>query len=170
MIVPVLQYGSNILRKHALDISKEENIPQLSEVLADTLKNSGGVGLAAPQTGILLKSFIIDTSPIEKESIKFREQLFINPEITWQSSTYNVFNEACLSIPGIQEEVKRPEKIYVKYFNKEFNLIEEELCGIHARIFQHEFDHLQGILFIDRLKPLKRKLLTGKLNAIKKVN
>jgi peptide deformylase len=136
--------------------------------LLETLKNAGGIGLAAPQTGLLKRAFVIDTSPLleDDNSIMKYEQTFINPEIVWQSDYKTYYNEGCLSIPDIFEDVLRPEKITVRYFDENFNRIEEELDGIKARIFQHEFDHLEGILFIDKLNILKRKLLTGRLNKI----
>jgi peptide deformylase len=165
MVVPIILYGSPILRKHSFAVTRHDDLQQLSQDLFDTVKKSGGIGLAAPQAGLLKRAFVIDTSPFSKDdqSIHPFEQIFINPQIISQSADKNYYEEGCLSIPGIFEEVLRPEKIAVRYFDVNFNLIEEELNGIKARIFQHEFDHLDGILFIDKVNPLKRKLLANKL-------
>lgn len=168
MVVPIILYGSPILRKQSFAISKNDDLQQLSLDLFDTVKKSGGIGLAAPQVGLLKRAFVIDTSPISEDDqiIHPYEQIFINPEIISQSADKCYYEEGCLSVPGIFEEVLRPEKIAVRYFDVNFNLIEEELNGIKARIFQHEFDHLDGILFIDKVNPLKRKLLANKLYKI----
>ncbi len=168
MTVKIIKYGSSMLRKHSVEVTIEDNPIAISENLFDTLKSAGGIGLAAPQTGILKRAFIIDTSPLLEDdvSIEKYEQTFINPEIKELSTNKVYYKEGCLSLPGIYEDVLRPEKISVRYFDVNFNLIEEELDGIKARIFQHEYDHLEGILFIDKLSTLKRKLLTGKLNKI----
>jgi peptide deformylase len=170
MIVPIIKYGSPILRKHSTDVTGEDNPVQLSENLLDTLKKAGGIGLAAPQAGILKRVFVMDTSPLidKNNDIEKYEQAFINPQIIWKNDDNIYYNEGCLSIPGINEDILRPGKIRVRYFDINFNIIEEELDGLIARIFQHEYDHLDGILFIDKLNPLKRKLLNGKLNKIKK--
>jgi len=169
MIVPIIKYGSPILRKHSIEMSVEDNTIQLIKNLFDTLKKEGGVGLAAPQTGILKQAFIIDISPLIKDNLEIEKygQVFLNPEIIWQSSNEEYFQEGCISIPGINEDVLRADKIKVSYFDMNFNRIEEEFEGIKARIFQHEYDHLKGILFIDKLNPLRRKFLTSKLNKIK---
>ena len=168
MVVPIILYGSPILRKHSFAVTKNDDLQQLFQDLFDTVKKSGGIGLAAPQAGILKRAFVIDTSPFsnDDQTIHPYEQIFINPEIISQSADKNYYEEGCLSIPGIFEDVLRPEKIAVRYFDVNFNLIEEELDGIKALIFQHEFDHLDGILFIDKLNPLKRKLLANKLYKI----
>ncbi len=168
MIVPVILYGSPVLRKHSFELNEDDNLPQLSVNLMETLKMAGGIGLAAPQTGLLKRAFVIDTSTLVEDDnlIQKYEQVFINPEIVWQSDYKTYYNEGCLSIPDIFEDVLRPEKITVRYFDENFNRIEEELDGIKARVFQHEFDHLEGILFIDKINILRRKLLTGRLNKI----
>lgn len=169
MIVPIIIYGSPILRKHSNIVTEEDNPAQLTRDLFDTLKNAGGIGLAAPQANTLKRAFVIDTSPLieENKEIEKYEQAFLNPEIIWLSVDENYYKEGCLSIPDIFEEVLRPGMIRVRYFDQDFNRIEEELDGIKARIFQHEYDHLEGVLFIDKLNPLRRKFLTGKLNKIK---
>ncbi len=168
MIVPIILYGSSILRKHSFEVTGDDNPIKLAEDLFDTLKKAAGIGLAAPQAGILKRAFVIDTSPFSEDDnlVPKYEQAFINPEIIGLSANKTYYEEGCLSIPGIFEEVYRPKKISVRYFDINFNLIKEELDGLKARIFQHEYDHLEGILFIDKLSPLKRKMLAGRLNKI----
>jgi peptide deformylase len=128
--------------------------------------------LAGPQINLLKRAFVIDTSPLIEDDITIEkfEGVFINPVILDRSTENEIYKEGCLSIPGIYEEVERPAKIWVKYHDPSFNVIEEELDGIKARIFQHEFDHLEGILFIDKISQLNRKLITVKLNKIKKLS
>jgi len=172
MTAPVILYGSPILRKYSADITEEDNIPEITEMLFNTLKNAEGIGLAGPQINLLKKAFVIDTSPLSEDDITIEkyEKVFINPRILEKDSEEVIFREGCLSIPDIYEEVKRPSKIWVRYNDHSFNVVEEEMSGIVARIFQHEYDHLYGILFIDKINPVKRKLLAGKLNKIKKLS
>lgn len=166
MEMPIVIYGSPVLRKKSFDIIKKSEISPLAEDMIATLKKKGGIGLAAPQVGLLKNLFIIDTSPFGDEGIERIEEAYINPEILERSEDTNYFEEGCLSIPGIFEEVQRPEKIAVRYLDIQSKWMEEELSGIAARIFQHEYDHLQGVLFIDHLSKLKRKMLGRKLNSI----
>jgi len=169
MILNIVKYGSPILRKHSVEVTEEDNLVQMVMDLFDTIKKEGGLGLAAPQIGIQKRIFLIDTSALNEDdpTIEKIEEAFINPEISGSSPETFIYEEGCLSIPGIYENVERPLKIRVRYQDTFFNTIEKELDGMQARIFQHEFDHLNGILFIDRLSPLRRKLLTGKLNKIR---
>ena len=169
MGLQIIIYGSPFLRKKSVEITENDNAALIAENLLNTLKNEGGLGLAGPQTGILKRIFIMDTSLLAKEdsSIKKIEKAIVNPEIVNLSEKKEYYNEGCLSIPGIYEDVLRSETIDVRYYDANFNLFEERLNGIEARIFQHEFDHLEGVLFIDRLSSLRRKLLAGKLNKIK---
>ncbi len=169
MIVPIIKYGSPILRKHSIKVSEEDDLLQITQDLFETLKKAGGIGLAAPQVSILKRAFVIAISPliIENKEVEKYEQAFLNPEIIEFGEEENYFQEACLSIPDISEDVLRPEKIKVRYYDTNFNRIEEELNGLKSRVFQHEYDHLEGILFIDKLSPLRRKLLKSKLNRIK---
>lgn len=150
---------------------KEDNILEITEMLFDTLNKNEGIGLAGPQINHLKRIFVIDTSPLLEDDINVErfKDVFINPLIINRSTENEIYKEGCLSFPGIYEDVIRPEKILVRYHDISFNIIEKELDGIKARIFQHEFDHLEGILFIDKINPLKLKLLYGKLNKIKKV-
>lgn len=169
MVVPIVIYGSPVLRKHSIEVSEEDNLLNYSEKLSDTLKKAEGIGLAGPQIGILKRIFVIDTSPLcenDNTSEKY-ERVFINPIILDRHKEVGIFAEGCLSLPGIYEDVTRPDKVLVRYQDMAFNTIEEELDGIKARIFQHEYDHLQGILFIDRLSPLKKILVKNKLRELK---
>jgi peptide deformylase len=171
MILPILKYGSPILRKYSKKLTSEDIPVQIIENLFETLKKAGGIGLAGPQVGILKRVFVIDTSPLIENDISIckYEKAFINPEIIWRSNETGINKEGCLSIPEIFEEVVRPLKIKVRYQDTKFNSIKEEFDGLIARIFQHEYDHLQGILFIDKISSFKRMLLSGKLNEIKKM-
>lgn len=168
MIVTILKYGSPVLRKNSVEITKGDNLAEIVKNMFDTLKKEGGLGLAAPQIGILKRIFLMDTSPLFEDNpvIEKVEQAFINPVILERSSETTNYEEGCLSIPGIYESVERPVKIRVRYLDTFFNTIEKELDGMQARIFQHEYDHLEGVLFIDLINPLKRKLLANKLYKI----
>lgn len=167
MILPIFKYGSQTLRKKAFDIEKGDNFTELKENMVQTLRKAEGIGLAGPQVGVLKNIFIIDTTPMKDEGIEVIEKVFFNPVITNFSSENIIYNEGCLSIPGVNEDVIRPDKIEVRYRDVNFDWHEEVLDGLIARIFQHEFDHLQGILFIDRISQLKKKLIRGKLKKIK---
>jgi peptide deformylase len=141
-------------------------------MLSDTLKKAGGIGLAGPQINLLKRAFVIDTSPLVHDDItieKFKG-VFINPLIIDRSSEPEIYKEGCLSLPGIYEDVERPGKVLVRYQDLSFKTLEEELDGLKARIFQHEFDHLEGILFIDKISQLNRKLITVNLIKIKRLS
>jgi len=172
MVVPIILYGSPVLRKPSIEITVEDNILGITEMLFDTLKNAEGIGLAGPQINFLKRAFVIDTSPLAEgdKTIEKYERAFINPMILDRSNEDVIFKEGCLSIPGIYEEVKRATKIRVRYNDPSFNIIEEELNGIIARIFQHEYDHLEGILFIDKINTIRRKILSSKLSKIRKLS
>ena len=159
MVVPIILYGSPVLRKHSAEVNEEDNIQEISDLLFATLKKAGGIGLAAPQINLLKRAFIIDTSPLYEEDPTFEkfEGIFINPVIIGRDSEDIIYREGCLSIPDIFEEVIRPEKILVRYQDIRFRTHEEEFDGIKSRIFQHEFDHLDGVLFIDKISILKKK-------------
>ena len=172
MVAPIILYGSTVLRKHSAEITEEDNVIKISEMLSDTLKKAEGIGLAGPQINLLKRAFVISTSPLVEDYITLErfEGIFINPVIVDRNNEPEIYTEGCLSFPGIYEDVERPGKVLVRYQDLSFKTIEEELDGIKARIFQHEFDHLEGILFIDKISVLRRKLLTGNLNKIKKDN
>lgn len=178
MILPIVAYGDPVLRKMGKDIEKDH--PGLNELIAnmeETMKNAQGVGLAAPQIGRDIRLFLIDAAPFaeneeleqeEREFLKDFKRTFINPEILEEVGDEWAFTEGCLSIPNINEDVFRPETIRVRYLDENFNEREEELNGLAARIFQHEYDHIEGILFTDRLSSLKKRLLKKKLDNISK--
>jgi len=170
MIVPIVIYGAPVLRQSTFDIHQEDLPDEITGNLFETLKRAEGIGLAAPQIGLSKRMFVMDTTPLADEDTAFKpvEKVCLNPRILNADDTLSSFNEGCLSIPGIFRELNRPERIHVTYQNLAFESIEEELSGLEARIFQHEVDHLDGILFIDRLSGLQKRLIQGKLNKIKK--
>jgi peptide deformylase len=135
----------------------------------ETMYAAHGIGLAAPQIGKSIRLFVVDGTTLEEEpTLKDFKQAFINPVIFKETGTEWEFEEGCLSIPNIREEVSRKEKINVKYFDVNWQLKEEEFSGMKARIIQHEYDHIEGKLFIDYLTPLKKRMLKGKLSDISK--
>jgi peptide deformylase len=145
----------------------------------ETMYAAYGVGLAAPQIGESLRLFIVDGSPfaqdksldhVEQQELKAFKKVFINPEIISYSGLNESFNEGCLSIPDVREDVSRLSTIEIVYYNEKFEKVEEEISGLAARIVQHEFDHIEGILFTDKLGPLKKKLLKPKLAQIARGN
>jgi peptide deformylase len=170
MIMPIVIYGSPVLRKKTFDIDAEDDFTEMASSMRETLKQAYGIGLAAPQVGILKSMFVIDTSSFENENCNSVEKAIINPEILNYSEKSTYYNEGCLSIPGIFEDVNRPEEVEVRYRDLNFDWQEEILTGIVARIFQHEYDHLEGILFIDRLSKIRKRLLKIKLSQIIKRN
>ncbi len=169
MVLPVIAYGHSVLRKTAAEI--DENYPGLEELLEnmfETMYVSEGVGLAAPQVNRSIRLFIVDTSPYAKEKPEVEEfrKIFINPYIIEEEGEEWNFNEGCLSLPQIREEVSRKPRVRIEYYDRDFNFHDEYFEGIPARIIQHEYDHLEGILFVDRISPLKKVLLKRKLNDI----
>ncbi len=171
MILPVVLYGHPVLRKETKEIDEDyEGLKELIDNMWQTMYNSDGIGLAAPQIGRSIRLIVIDADPMQDEfpELKGFKKVLINPIITEFGEDEDVTHEGCLSLPGIREEVKRPSKIKVEYEDENFELIEETLEGFAARVVQHEYDHLEGTLFVDHLSPLKKRLLKGKLNAIAK--
>ncbi len=171
MVLPVFLYGSPVLRKVASEIP--EDFPGLDELIVslfETMYQSEGVGLAAPQVGKSLRIFVIDASPLEEDdaSLKGFKKVFINPTIISYEGAISTYNEGCLSIPEIREDIDREEAIRIRYCDREFNYREDYFEGIAARIIQHEYDHLEGKLFTDRISPLKKRLLKRKLTSISK--
>jgi len=168
MILPIHLYGDPILRKKGLFIKeKSKELDTLIDQMYTTLSEADGVGLAAHQIGKPYKLFIVDylTSALESGGLK---EVFINPVITEFSEETEYFEEGCLSLPGILEEIKRPIKIKVKYLDRDFNEKEDEFTGFLARVIQHEFDHTEGIFFADRLSPIKKRQIIKKLQLILK--
>ncbi len=176
MIYPIVAYGDPVLKREAEEIP--ENFPDLKDFIAnmfETMENAKGVGLAAPQIGFSVRVFIVDASPFaedddysEAEKIELANfrKVFINPIIVEEEGKEWKFNEGCLSIPGIREDVSRKPEIVVEYYDENFNLKEEKFTGLPARIIQHEYDHIEGVLFTDRINPLRRRLLKNRLNKI----
>lgn len=174
MIYPIYVYGTTVLRKRAKEIDK--NYPDLNQLIPDmfeTMKYSEGIGLAAPQIGLSIRLIVIDSSGMDGEdendaSLKDFKKVLINPVILEESGDNWIFNEGCLSLPNLREDVERPSKIKIRYSDENFIQHEEEYDGIKARIIQHEFDHLEGILLVDRIKPIRKRLLNGRLQSIAK--
>jgi len=171
MIFPIVAYGHPTLRKVALDIDK--SYPELAELIGamfESMHVSNGVGLAAPQINQSIRLFLVDATPYEKE---FKEDVilrlvFINAKIVEEEGEEWAFNEGCLSLPGINEDVYRKPKIRIQYYDENWEFQDRYFDGLIARIIQHEYDHLEGVLFTDRLSTLKKTLLKGKLMDITK--
>ena len=176
MILPILAYGSPVLKKLANDITpKYPNLNELISNMWETMYAAKGVGLAAPQIGLSIRLFVIDATPFlddenmddfELNSIKNFKKVFINPKIINENGSLWEFNEGCLSIPEIREDVPRRSKIIIEYFDENFQFHRLELSGLAARVVQHEYDHIEGILFTDHISSLKKRLIKGKLNNI----
>lgn len=166
MIYPIVLYGEPILKKPAEEIEPNSiDVKQLSEDMFETMYQASGVGLAAPQIGKSFRMFVIDSGPMdeEKEGVK---RVFINPEIIEETGKEWAFEEGCLSIPGVRADVYRNETVTIQYFDENWEEHEETFEGIPARIILHEYDHIEGILFTDHIKGLKKQLLKSKLNNI----
>ena len=178
MILPIIAYGSTVLKKKAKDLSNDyPNVKQLIENMWETMYASNGVGLAAPQIGLSLRLFVVDTAPfaddetldiIDVKILESFKKVFINPTIIEEDGEIWEFNEGCLSIPDVREDVSRHERIKINYLDEYFKPQTLILSGLVARVIQHEYDHIEGILFTDHLSPLKRQLLKGKLTSISK--
>jgi peptide deformylase len=166
MAADILKYGSEILRQHSKDITIQESVQELIHTLFETLEKKGGIGLAAPQIGELKRIFVMDTHAIDDEHVEKFKRVVINPGIVAAGNKTVKYKEGCLSIPEIYEEVERPEVIEVRYLDESFEPVYRKLNGIEARIFQHEYDHLEGILFIDRIHPLRKSMIAGKLKGL----
>lgn len=180
MILPIVAYGDPILKQRAKEIiSSSKDLEILLKNMWETMYAANGVGLAAPQVGKSLRLFIVDGSPFsveasltedEKNELKGFKKVFINPKILQKSDDLENFNEGCLSIPDVRGDVTRPTTIKIKYQNQYFKEITEHISGLPSRIVQHEYDHLEGILFTDKLSALKKKLLKNKLLKISRGN
>jgi peptide deformylase len=178
MILPIVAYGDPILKKRASEISK--STPKLDETILnmyESMYGAHGVGLAAPQVGLSIRLFLVDTSPFaddeeysieEQEKLKDFKRTFINAKIIEETGVEWSFNEGCLSIPNVREEVLRKPVIKVEYLDENFNTHTETFDGLIARVIQHEYDHIEGILFTDKVSTLKKRLLKGKLSNISK--
>lgn len=170
MIYPIVAYGDPVLRKVAAELTKEnpKDLPKLIADMFDTMHNAEGIGLAAPQIGLSLRLFVVDGSGTEDEEIKDFKKVFINPTILEEAGDKWGFEEGCLSIPSIREEVQRQAQVRIRYYDENWELHEETYDGMKARVIQHEYDHIQGVLFIDHINSLKKRLIQGKLTKITK--
>lgn len=171
MIYPIYVYGQPVLRQVAAEIGPDyPNLQQLIADMFETMKVSDGIGLAAPQIGLSIRLFVVDTSSASDDDPQLKDfrKTFINAKILERWGEKEVYNEGCLSIPGIREDVVRESTIRIQYYDENFQLHEEIYDGFRARVIQHEYDHIEGILFIDRISPLRRKLLKSKLLNISK--
>lgn len=180
MVLPIVAYGSPILKKQAEEI--QEDYPGLKELISDmfeTMYEANGVGLAAPQIDKSIRLFVVDASPFAEveegeepdplaAGLENFKKVFINPIIEEETGEEWPFAEGCLSIPKIREEVMRKPQIKISYYDEKWNYLEEVYEGYAARIIQHEYDHIEGILFTDHLSPLKKRILKKKLVSISK--
>jgi|TARA_B110000114_G_scaffold84458_1_gene89301 peptide deformylase len=178
MILPIVAYGDPVLKKRASEISKDT--PKLEETISnmyESMYGAHGVGLAAPQVGLSIRLFMVDTSPFadddeysdeEQEKLKSFKRTFINAKIIEETGEEWAFNEGCLSIPDVREDVLRQPIIKVEYQDENFKSHTETFDGLIARVIQHEYDHIEGVLFTDKVSSLKKRLLKGKLTNISK--
>lgn len=178
MILPIIAYGDPVLRKVGIDIDK--NYPDLEKLISnmrETMDNAHGVGLAAPQIGKAIRLFLVDTSPFaeddelddaEQKFLADFDRIFINAKILDETGDEWAFNEGCLSIPDVREDVFRNDTVTIEYLDANFEKQKETLTGIAARVVQHEYDHIEGVLFTDKLSSLKKRLIKKKLDNISK--
>lgn len=178
MVLPIVAYGDAVLRKKCADISPDyPNLSELIDNMYETMYNAQGVGLAAPQIGCPIRLFLVDASPFaedesfseeEAKSLENFKRTFINAKIVEEEGDEWAFNEGCLSIPNIREDVFRKPSIKMEYLDENFEPHVEEFDGLIARIIQHEYDHIEGILFTDKISSFKKRLIKGKLLNISK--
>ncbi len=176
MIVPIVGYGDPVLRKECTDIPKDyPDLKNIIDNMFDTMENAYGVGLAAPQIGLPIRLFVVDCSPFaddedlseeEQQKLQHFQRVFINAKIVKEEGEEWAFNEGCLSIPGVREDVYRKPVITIEYVDENFKKKSEVLDGYAARVVQHEYDHIEGILFTDKISSLKKKLNGKKLQNI----
>lgn len=180
MILPIIAYGDPVLKKQASEISKDyPDLKALIDNMFETMYNAYGVGLAAPQIGLPIRLFIVDTKPFsededlstsERDNLKDFKRVFINAQILLEEGDEWAFNEGCLSIPDVREDVFRQPNITIEYYDENFNKKTEVFDGLVARVIQHEYDHIEGVLFTDKLSGLKRRLIKKRLLNISKGN
>ena len=178
MILPIVAYGDPVLKKRAAEISKDHpNLEQIIANMYESMYGAHGVGLAAPQVGLSIRLFLVDTAPFsddesytpeEQAELKAFKRTFINAKIIEEFGEEWSFNEGCLSIPNVREDVWRCPKVKIEYQDEDFTTHVEEFEGLIARVIQHEYDHIEGILFTDKVSSLKKRLLKGKLTNISK--
>lgn len=180
MILPIVAYGDPVLRKETKEITKDyPNLDAVLENMFETMYEARGIGLAAPQVNLPIRLFIVDASPFgddedlseeEQKYVSTFKRVFMNARILEESGDEWAFNEGCLSIPDVREDVFRKPDIVMEYQDENFKKHKETFSGMVARIIQHEYDHIEGILFTDKLSPLKKRLIKGKLANISKGN
>jgi len=180
MILPIVAYGSPVLKKKAVEISKDyPNLEELIDNMFETMYNANGVGLAAPQIGLSIRLFVIDAKPFsqdesltesEVKELQDFKRVFINPKIIEENGVEWDFNEGCLSIPDVHEDIFRKPEIKIEYQDQNFDTKIETLSGLPARVVQHEYDHIEGVLFTDRISNLKKRLIKSRLTNITKGN
>lgn len=169
MIYPIVMYGDPVLRQKATDIEKGTDLKQLIEDMFETMHNANGIGLAAPQIGKSIRLFVVDGTIMDDEpAMADFKKVFINPVLLEQNGLPWEYEEGCLSIPNIREKISRLENLRIRYYDQDWNLLEEDYDGLKARVIQHEYDHIEGKMFVDYLTPLRKRLLKGKLADISK--
>ena len=170
MIYPIVAYGNPVLKKEAEELPEGSDLTQLIQDMYATMDHAHGVGLAAPQINQGVRLFVIDSTLMldEDEEEKGIRRVFINPILLDEYGDSFGFEEGCLSIPDVRAEIIRPEKLTLEYYDENLNLKEEEFSGMTARVIQHEYDHLEGILFVDYLKGLKKRMIQSKLIDVSK--
>ena len=171
MILPMYIFGQPVLRTHAEDIPTDyEGLQDLISNMFETLKNAEGVGLAAPQVGLPIRVVVVDLDCISDDEPQFKgfKRAYINGHIIETNDEMSDFEEGCLSVPGIHEKVKRPTRIRVQYLDKDLQPHDEWVDGFEARVLQHEFDHLEGKMFIDHISPFRKQIIKKKLVAMSK--
>jgi len=169
MVYPVVVYGDPVLRKRASDIPQGEDVKKLVSDMFETMVAADGIGLAAPQIGKSIRLFVVDATMLEDEpDLKTFRKVFINAQILDSGGKSEEMEEGCLSIPNIRENIRRDAEIRISWYDENWVHHEEDFSDMKARIIQHEYDHIEGKLFLDHLTPLRRRLLQGKLNNISK--
>lgn len=173
MKLPIVAYGDPVLRRKAENISNTyPDLNQLITNMFETMYNAHGVGLAAPQVGLSVRLFIIDATPFSEDEpqLEHFKKVFINAEVIEESGEKWSFNEGCLSIPDIREDISRNSNVVISYFDENWNHHQETYSGLAARVIQHEYDHIEGKLFTDKLSPLRKAMLKSRLDSISKGN
>ncbi|MEQ9098462.1 MAG: peptide deformylase [Imperialibacter sp.] len=163
MIYPIVVYGDPVLRKRAADIEKGSDVKQLVLDMFETMRSASGIGLAAPQIGMSIRLFVVDGSPLEEPEVSGFRKVFINAKIVERDGKPIVMEEGCLSIPGVRDDVQRPNSITVNYYDEHWKEFTETYEGMKARIIQHEYDHIEGVLFTDHLTAFKKRIIKNKL-------
>lgn len=169
MIFPIVAYGDPVLKKRAEEISERYlELDALIDNMFQTMYASNGVGLAAPQVGLSIRLFIVDGAPFDDDEVRKFKEVFINAVIREESGQKWKFNEGCLSIPGVREDIHRKDEVYIEYYDRNWKFQKKKFDGLTARVIQHEYDHIEGVLFTDRISPLRRRLIQKRLSDISK--